>query len=546
MRPAPDLILTRARVHTVDPDLPSAEAVAVTAGRISAVGTHAEVTALAGPATEVRDLGGRMLLPGFVDAHNHVRLGSDADSVQLAGAHTLDEVHARIRAWADAHPDAAWIEAEAFDYGAIPGGRMPTAADLDPVTGDRPALVFTYDVHSVWLNTAALRRLGITRDTGRLPWGVVQKDPVTGEPTGFVTGFAVLGLARRGQRALAEFLPWASEERRYKRLCASLDMAAESGLTTVVEPQNSPDDLFLFERARSEGRLRSRIVAALFHPHGTTAEDLDEFERCAKRFDDDRFRVGPLKLYIDDVIEPHTAALFEPYANEPGNRGRTFYEPGEFAEVLTELDRRGFQTFTHATGDRGIRTALDAHAAARAANGPRDARHQLVHVECLHPQDVGRFAELGVVACMQPRHCAPDVAGPGKDWAEGVGEHRWSHAWAFRSLREAGARLAFSSDWNVAEMNPLAHLYTAVTRRAPDGGDSWVPGQTIDLAAAIEAYTMGSAYANFVDGDRGSVTVGKYADLVVIDRDLFAVPVEEIKDASVDETIVEGVTVFRR
>lgn len=542
----PDLVLTNARVHTVDPALPAAEAVAITGGRISAVGTADEVGALAGTATEIRDLGTRMLLPGFVDAHNHVRLGSDSDSVQLAGADTLEKVHARIRTWIDANPEADWIEGEAFDYGAIPGGRMPTAADLDVVTGDRPALVFTYDVHSVWLNTAALCRLGITRDTGRLPWGVVEKDPATGEPTGFLTGFAVLGLARDGQRELAKFLPWAGEERRYKRLCASLDMAATNGLTTVVEPQNSLDDLGLFERARREGRLRSRLIAALFHPRGTTAADLDDFAAAAKRFDDDRFRVGPLKLYIDDVVEPHTAALLDPYVGDPGNRGRTFYEPAEFARVLTELDRRGFQTFTHATGDRGIRTALDAHRAARTANGPRDVRHQLVHVECLHREDVHRFAELDLVACMQPRHCAPDVAGPGKDWAEGVGEGRWPHAWAFRSLREAGARLAFSSDWNVAEMDPLAHLYTAVTRRAPGGGEAWVPGQTIDLATAIEAYTLGSAYANFAEHDRGSVTVGKYADLVVVSEDLFAVPDEAIKDATIDATVVEGEFVFER
>ncbi|MFJ9177466.1 amidohydrolase [Streptomyces sp. NPDC102360] len=544
--PTPDLILTGGTVHTVDPSLPRAEAVAVTGGRITAVGTDAEVTALAAARTEVVDLRGRLLLPGFIDAHNHVRLGSDEDSAQLAGADSLAEVHRRIAAWAAAHPDAEWIEAEAFDYGAIPGGRMPTAADLDPVTGDRPAFVFTYDVHSVWLNTAAMRRLGITRDTDRLPFGVVEKDQDTGEPTGFLTGFAVLGLARDGQRALAEFLPWAGDERRYRRLCRSLDMAAENGLTTVVEPQNSLDDLPLFQRARAEGRLRSRLIAALFHGRGTSAADLDAFAAAAKDFDDDRFRVGPLKLYIDDVVEPHTAALLEPYANEPGNSGRTFYDPDEFAAVLTELDRRGFQTFTHATGDRGIRVALDAHESARRANGPRDARHQLVHVECLHPGDVDRFARLGVVACMQPRHGAPDVAGPGKDWAEGVGEGRWAHAWAFRSLRDAGATLAFSSDWNVAEMDPLAHLYTAVTRRDRDGGRPWIPEQTITLPEAVEAYTMGSAYANFLEGDRGSVTVGKYADLAVVSDDLFALPPQALRDASIDLTVVGGEVVHSR
>ncbi len=249
---------------------------------------------------------------------------------------------------------------------------------------------------------------------------------------------------------------------------------------------------------------------------------------------------GPLKLYIDDVVEPHTAALLEPYSNEPGNSGATFYDPAEFAEVITELDRRGFQAFVHATGDRGIRTVLDAFAAAREANGPRDSRHQIVHVECLHPADVARFAELGLVACMQPRHGAPDVAGPGKDWAEAIGPDRSGHAWAFRSLHDAGAVLAFSSDWTVAEMDPMQHLYTAVTRRGRDGGEPWVPEQALPLADAVYAYTMGSAWANFCEQNRGSITPGKYADLVAISDDLFAIAPEAIRETTVDLTVVDG------
>lgn len=544
--PVPDLILRDATIHTVDQARPRAEAVAVAGGRILAVGTDADVTGLAGPDTEVIGVGGRLVLPGFVDAHNHVRLGSDAASAQLAGAATLEEVHRRLAAWMAANPDAPWVEGESLDYSAFPAGQMPAAADLDVVTGDRPAFVLTYDVHSAWLNTAALRLLGVTRDRVDLPFGTAQVDPDTGEPTGFVTNFAVLGLARDGQRAMAEFLPWASADRRYRRLVASLRMAADSGLTTVVEPQNSLDDVPLFTRARDEGELRSRLVLGLFHPRGTPASDLDDFAAAAREYDDDRLRVAPLKLYIDDVVEPHTAALLQPYANDPDRSGATFYEPAEFASLITELDRRGFQAFVHATGDRGIRTVLDAFATARAANGARDSRHQIVHVECLHPDDVSRFAELGVVACMQPRHGAPDVAGPGKDWAAAVGPSRWGHAWAFRSLHDAGAVLAFSSDWTVAEMDPLQHLYTAVTRRGRDGSGPWVPEQAIPVDAAIHAYTMGSAYANFCETNRGSITPGKYADLVAISDDIRSIPPEAIKDATVDLTIVDGQIVVDR
>ncbi|MFI8288128.1 amidohydrolase [Streptomyces sp. NPDC085614] len=536
-----DLVLTRARIHTVDPDLPEAEALAVRDGRIVWLGAETDAARWTGPDTEVLDAGGRLVLPGFIDAHNHVRLGSDDACVQLAGARTLDAVHARIRAWRAGHPDAEWIEAEAFDYSAIPDGRMPTAADLDPVTGDTPALVLSYDVHTAWLNTAAMRRLGVRKGRTGLPFGEAATDPVTGEPTGFVKDFAVKGLSREGHRALRELgVPWAAPDRQYGRLARSLDDAIGFGITTVVEPQNSLDDLALFERARAEGRLRSRVVAALFHPRGTTEADLDEFAAAARKFADDRLRVGPLKLYIDDVVEPRTAALLEPYAGCGHHRGDTFYPADEFAGLLTRLDARGFQCFVHATGDRGIRTVLDAVERARTANGPRDARHQIVHVECLDPADTPRFAELGVVACMQPRHAAPDIAGPGRDWAENIGPDRWHKAWPLRSLHAAGAVLALSSDWNVAEMDPMVGIYTAVTRRPlAGGGEPWTPGETIDVATAVEGYTMGSAYANFLEHERGSLTVGKLADFVVLSRDILRIDPEEIP-GTVAETVVVG------
>ncbi|MET9625536.1 amidohydrolase family protein [Streptomyces sp. NPDC006464] len=373
-----------------------------------------------------------------------------------------------------------------------------------------------------------------------LPFGEAATDPVTGEPTGFVKDFAVKGLSREGHRALRELgVPWAAPDRQYGRLARSLDDAIGFGITTVVEPQNSLDDLALFERARAEGRLRSRIVAALFHPRGTTEADLDEFAAATRKFADDRLRVGPLKLYIDDVVEPRTAALLEPYAGCGHHRGDTSYPADEFAGLLTRLDARGFQCFVHATGDRGIRTVLDAVEQARTANGPRDARHQVVHVECLDPADTPRFAELGVVACMQPRHAAPDIAGPGQDWAENIGPDRWHKAWPLRSLHAAGAVLALSSDWNVAEMDPMVGIYSAVTRRPLGGGEPWTPGETIDVATAVEGYTMGSAYANFLEHERGSLTVGKLADFVVLSRDILRIAPEEIP-GTVAETVVVG------
>jgi predicted amidohydrolase YtcJ len=251
-----------------------------------------------------------------------------------------------------------------------------------------------------------------------------------------------------------------------------------------------------------------------------------------------------VKLYIDDVIEPHTAALLEPYADRPQTRGELDYPPDEFKEVVARLDGMKFQVFIHSIRDRGIRTALDAIEYAEKQNVPRDRRDELIHIECLNGQDLPRFKQLGVIACMQPRHCAPDITG---QWAKAVGPARWKYAWAFRSLRDSGATLAFASDWNVAEMEPLIGIYTALTRKGldgkPEGG--WVPEQTIDLETAIHAYTINGAYANFVEQNRGSITPGKHADLVMVSDDLFKISVDKIKDAKVIWTMVGGKEVWK-
>jgi len=540
--PAADLVVRGGRVYTVDDALPWAEAVAVRGERILAVGDEAEILELAGPATEVLDADGGLVLPGFVDAHNHVRLGIP-DAVDLSTATDLGQIHRMLRDVVAADPSVTWVEAGRFMYGAIPGGRTPTADDLpEEVTGGRPAFLVSYDAHTVWMNRPAMQRFGISRGVERVAFGKIELD-ASGEPTGFVTGFAVMGLSRAGLALMSSELPGLSPDGQYRRLSRALDMAIGYGITTIVEPQNSPDNIPLFVRARDEGAMRSRVIAAMFHPPATTPEEVDEFEEVKGTYDDDRFRVGPIKLYIDDVIEPHTAAMLEDYANRPGERGALFWEPGEFAELIASLERRGFQTFTHAIGDRGIRTALDAIEHARRVNGPKDARHQLVHCEVVQPQDQPRFAQLGVVACMQPRHAAPDITGV---WTENVGPERWPYSLPWRALHDAGAVLAFSSDWDVAEMDPLVGIYTAITRADLEGKDAWVTELCVDLPTAIRAYTMGSAFANFADGDRGSATTGKFADLVVIDRDLFRLgdPLE-ILDARVTLTVVGGEVVYR-
>lgn len=536
-------LLTNGVVHTLDPALGTVDALAIEDRRISWVGRYTEAPQRIRDQAEVVDLGGRTVLPGFVDAHNHVRLGSDDACVQLAGADSLQEVGHRLAAWTAAHPGTTWVEAEGYSYAGLLDGAHPTAAMLDAFVPDRPAIVFSYDVHTIWLNSAGLAALGIRE--AEQPFGTAELDTV-GAPTGFVADFAVKGLARAGMRALRDRgLPWASPERQYARLASSLDHAAECGITTVVEPQNSPDDIALFLRAREEGRLRSRVVLAMFHPAGTTDDDRAEFARLAREHDDDRLRVGPLKLYIDDVVEPHTAALHAPYANEPGHRGETYYRPEDFADLVAGLDRDGFQLFVHATGDRGITTVLDAVEHARRSNGPRDARHQVVHVECLRTADVERFAQLGVIACMQPRHASPEIAGPGHAWADAIGADRWHQAWPLRSLHDAGATLALSSDWNVAEMEPFVGIQCAVTRAPLEGGDPWGMDEALTVEQALRGYTLGSATAIHAEADRGTLTPGKHADLVILDADPFVVPPSELSAIRVLETWVAGEPVHR-
>ena len=529
-----DLVVRNARVWTGDPARPWATALAARDGRLTAVGAEHEVDDVPGAA--VVDAEGRFVMPGFIDSHNHIRLGSGEGAVQLAGATSLVDVRARIAAWLHENPDATWVMGEGFGYDAVPDGRHPHADDLVGATGGRPAMLLDYSVHAAWFNHEALAALGVGRETTRVPYGTFEHDHA-GELTGYLNDYATYGLSRAGLAALQPLVPAFGLEAQYDRVRAGLRMAARYGSTTVGEPQNSRDDLDLFLRARTEGELRSRVVAALFHPVGTADDELLEFASAARWYSDDRLRVGPVKLYIDDIVEPHTAAMLAPYANRPETSGRTYYEPSEFDALIARLDARGFQCFVHATGDRGNRVVLDAFEHARRVNGVRDSRHQVVHVECLDAADVGRFAELGVVACMQPRHCAPEIVA---EWRVNVGEHRWRYAWPMRSLVESGAAVAFSSDWNVAEMDPMVGLYTAMTRASLDGRESWVPEERVDVATALRCYTSGGAWANFCDHDRGTLSPGRLADLVMLSNDPFAVEPAALLETTAVMTVVGG------
>ncbi len=531
-----DLLLTDAAVRTFDPVLPWAEAIGITDGRITYVGSAAD----APQARERRSLEGALVTPGVIDSHNHLLLGFDADAASLEGAHTLDEVRARLAALAAARPDLDWICGENAVY-SIVEGRRPNARDLAGIT-DRPIFVTTYDQHSVWLNDAALRVLGIA-DGVDIAWGNPERHE-DGTPTGWVTDFYTSAMTAAGIAAIRRDIPLYSPERRYRRLLSSLDMAASFGITTAVEPQVPLAELDLVLRARREGRMRSRVITALFHPvdaDDAFRADLREAVDGVPR--DAHLRFGPVKLYADDVIEPHTAWMLDDYANRPGHRGHPSAPLGELTRIVTQLDALGFQTHTHATGDGGIRIALDAIEHAARVNGTTDRRHGIVHVECLDPADLPRFAQLGVTAAMQPRHCSPDlVAGT---WMENVGEERWDRAWRFRSLMESGAHVALSSDWQVGEMDPLVGFYSALTRAGLDGRDAWTPAERLSLDDTIRGYTAEGAWAWHAEDELGVLRVGARADLVAWSDNLY--DHEDEPAALLDQraalTIVDGVVV---
>lgn len=540
-----DIVIRNGRVYTVDPLRQWASAVAIKGDRITWVGEDGDLSSHIGAETRVIDAGGKMVLPGFIDSHFHVLLGGNPDVLRIENGNSLKDIQRQVRDFAVKRPELKWIEVEGWNYSAFPHGTLPTAKDLDGLTGGRPAFLVAYDYHTIWMNQEAMREFGITRKTDKVIFAEKLEKDAKGEPTGIVTGFGSTGLSEDAEAELRKHLPSHAEGQVERGVQWNMQQAVKAGITTIVDPQSYLEDLQIYQRLQEQGKLPARLQVALFHRRGTTEATLQKFDEARRKYNDDRLRVAAVKLYIDDVIEPHTAALLEPYADRPNTRGELDYEPEEFKQVVDRLDKMKFQVFVHSIGDRGIRTALDAIEYAEKKNGPRDRRDELIHIECLNEKDIPRFKQLGVIACMQPRHCAPDITG---QWAKAVGPQRWKYAWAFRSLRDSGATLAFASDWNVAEMEPLIGIYTALTRKGLDGKPDrgWVPEQTIDLETAIHGYTINGAFANFFEQNRGSITPGKYADLVMISDDLFNIPADKIKDVKVEWTMVGGKQVWSR
>ena len=535
-----DLLFTNGPVLT--PEGRTATAVAVTGDRITAVG-HAEVHELAGPRTQVVDLAGRLLLPGFQDAHVHpVPAGLELTQCDLTRAKTAEDTIAAVRAYADAHPEREWITGGGWSMEAFEGG-TPTKELLDSVVPDRPVYLPNRDHHGAWVNSRALQLAGITRD---------MPDPVDGRIERTASGEPAGTLQEGAMQLVGRLTPPATQADRLAALLHAQRHLHALGITAWQDAlvgeflgMDDPSDAYL--AAARDGSLTARVVGALWWDRERGAEQIPELVERRAELSHGRFSAGSVKLMLDGVAETGTAALLDPYLDKCGcataNRGTSFIDPDQLPKYVTELDALGFQCHFHALGDRAVRDALDAVEAARATNGRNDTRPHLAHLQVVHPDDVARFARLGAVANIQPLWAAHE---PQMDelTIPFLGPQRALWQYPFGALLRSGATLAAGSDWPVSSPDPLQGIHVAVNRVEPGGaGPVFLPGERLDLAAAITAYTAGSAYANHLD-DTGRITAGALADLVVLDRDPFAAPPEEIADTQVALTYVGGTEVY--
>lgn len=538
--PPADLVLRGGVVHTVDDALPSAEAVAVRDGRIVYVGSGAGVDALVGDGTEVVELDGRLVLPGLHDTHLHpISGGIELGECDLNAAASREAVLSTVARCALRDPDAPWVVGGGFQLPLFPGG-APTRELLDSLVPDRPAYLSSADGHSAWVNSAALALAGVTSATADPPPDGVIVRRADGSPAGTLRESA-MGL-------VGHLLPERSDADVAAGLERALAMAASLGITTLHEA--GADEAFLrgYRAAEDAGALTARVVVAL---RVSDAEGVEQVARLAElrdRYMGTLVRPVAAKMFADGVIEGQTAALLEPYADRPGFRGELNFRPERFEALVAALDSAGFKVHVHAIGDRAIRTAFDAFQAQHARDGGAGPRHVMAHIQLFHPDDVGRFAELGVVASFQPLWAYEDTYITDLTVPR-LGPERSRWLYPIRSVLETGAIVAGGSDWSVTTMDPFRAMEVAVTRRDPDappGGEAWIPEERVDVRDVIRAYTLAGAMAGDMEGETGSVTVGKSADLVVVDRNLLEVPAHEISETRVDLTVFRGRVVYRR
>jgi len=540
-----DVLITNARVYTVNARQPWAEGVAIRGDRVLAVGTDKDLRPHRGPSTRVIDAHQHLVLPGFMDSHIHFYEGSlTLGRVHLDDAKTPAEIQQRVKAFAQAHPQEKWIIGRGWMYPVFGPAALPDKKYLDEVVRDRPVFLVCFDGHSYWANSKALALAGITRETPDPPNGTIVRDK-NGEATGVLKEDAAANLVRR-------FIPEPAREQKIDALKRGLAEANRMGLTRVecAGGEGESSDfavLDLLDELRRNGELTARFYVAYYlDPAEPLDRELPQLDSARNRFHDDWISAGAAKAYLDGVVEAHTAAMLTPYGDDPSLTGSLFWDPAKYRATVAELDRRGYQVFTHAIGDRAVRVALDAYEQAQQTNGSHDARERVEHIETIRAADIPRFGKLGVIASFQPLHAYPDDDTL-KVWARNAGPDRASRGWPWHSIAATGGRLAFGSDWPVVTMSPWDGLQNAVTRQTWEGTPpcGWLPEQRVTLEQAVEAYTLGAAFAAHRDKEEGSLEAGKLADLIIVSQDLFKVDPHQLRNTKVLLTMVGGKVVYR-
>lgn len=530
--PGADLVLRGGVVHPMTAAGTPAQAVAIRADTIVFVGADSAVTRWIGRDTRVVNLAGRAVLPGFHDAHVHpVKGGLQVSGLDLTDAGSVDSLLALVARYARAHPDDAWITGRGWQLPLFPDAN-PHRRLLDAIEPDRPVFLIAMDGHSAWANSAALAAAGVDAATPDPPGGRIERGP-GGAPSGT--------LRERATALVARLVPPPDPEDHVRALEAALRRAAALGITGLHDARAGAQDLAAYRTLAARGALTAHVTASVALDPDTLRGPPEPAPPGAPPY----FRVSGFKLFLDGVLEAQTAALLEPYLTAPRDRGPTMIARETLLPLVAALDARGDQLHFHAIGDRAVRDALDAVAHAAAVNGPRDRRPLLAHLQLIHPDDLPRFAALGAIAVFQPLWAYRDTYITELTEPR-IGPARSARLYPIGSVVRAGGRIAGGSDWPVTSLDPWRAIEVAVTRRAPgaDRGAPWLPGETVSLRTALEAYTINAAYATHLAERTGSLEVGKAADLIVVDRDPFAVPATALHTLRVLLTVFAGTIVY--
>ncbi|MET3288768.1 UNVERIFIED_CONTAM: putative amidohydrolase YtcJ [Brevibacillus sp. OAP136] len=526
-----DVVLSSNAVFTGLNKEPAALFIAISDNKIAAVGSREHLEEWIDENTAVYDFEDQLIMPGFHDFHIHVMWGSlSLDSAQLHGARSEAEAVEIVREYASSRPDEQWIIGYGWNAGLWETQKLPHRTSLDRILPDRPAILFHSEGHYVWVNSKALEVMNVTRDTVAPPFGIISKDE-DGELDGILYETAI-ELVSDGAYNL-------SKEKKERSFQNFLSHAASLGVTSINDMYSIKklESFELFQEFSESGKLTMRM-----HLLPALDGNIERVKKLREQYQSDMVRVVALKQFIDGVVSGYTAFMLEPYSDRPDTCGETTFPPEVINEWVQEADREGFSIRFHCIGDGAIRLALDAFERTQAMNGKRDARHSIEHVEIIHPDDIHRFEKLGVIASMQPEHLH---ATPRPAYESNIGPERSRNAWAVKRLKEAGATIAFGSDFPIVGLNPMPGIYQAVSRIDHTDRAVWNPEERLTLAEALQLYTATPAYGVFREHELGTLEAGKLADIVVLDRNLFAVPTEEILESKVVLTIVDGKVVYR-